>query len=204
MTIRLRLICHASTSALRSSSFPADEPLDVHAHKKLAALAQDVRRADRCLTSPALRASQTAEALGLVATPDPMLRDCDYGRWTGRTLDEVQAQEPDAVAEWLRNPGAAPHGGESVLAVMERIARWLDAQHARPGVTVAVTHASVIRAAIVHAIEAGPRSFWRVDVGPLSLTRLSGNNGRWTLVSIGPMKADSSERGRSGQASASG
>jgi broad specificity phosphatase PhoE len=190
MTIRLRLICHASTSALRSSSFPADEPLDVQAPKKLAALGHDIRRADRYLTSPALRASQTAEALGLVATPDPMLRDCDYGRWTGLSLNEVQAQEPDAVAEWLGNPGAAPNGGESVLAVMERVAGWLDAQLASPGVTVAVTHASVIRAAIVHAIEAGPRSFWRVDVAPLSLTRLSGDNGRWTLVSLGTMKAD--------------
>jgi broad specificity phosphatase PhoE len=194
MTIRLRLICHASTLALRRSSFPADEPLDVQAQKKLAALRHDVRRADRYLTSPALRASQTAEALGLVATPDPMLRDCDYGRWTGRTLDEVQAQQPDAVAEWLGNPGAAPHGGESVLALLERVARWLDAQHATPGLTVAVTHASVIRAAILHAIEAGPRSFRRIDVAPLSVTRLSGNNGRWTLVSIGAMRTDSSEQ----------
>ena len=125
-----------------------------------------------------------------MATPDPMLRDCNYGRWTGRSLDEVQAQEPDAVAEWLQNPGAAPHGGESVLAVMERVAGWLDAQLASSGVTVAITHASVIRAAILHAIEAGPRSFWRIDVAPLSLTRLSGNNGRWTLVSIGAMRAD--------------
>jgi broad specificity phosphatase PhoE len=67
--------------------------------------------------SPALRASQTADALKLDATVEPMLRDCDYGRWTGRALDEVQAQEPEAVTEWLRNPMAAPHGGESVLAL---------------------------------------------------------------------------------------
>ena len=52
------------------------------------------------------------------------------------------------------------------------------------GKTVVVTHASVIRAAIVHAIEANPRSFWHIDVAPLSVTALSGNGGRWTLSAI--------------------
>ena len=192
MTTHLKLLCHASTAAVRLAAFPADEPLDDQGRRKLAAVAQRIH-ADRCWTSPALRASQTADALGLKATAEPMLRDCDYGRWTGRTLADVQAQEPEAVAEWLGNPEAAPHGGESMLALMKRVAAWLDAQRGMPGVTVAVTHASVIRAAIVHAIEAEARSFWRIDVAPLSLTRLSGANGRWTLASLTALTADSGE-----------
>jgi broad specificity phosphatase PhoE len=191
MVIRLKLICHASTSAVRASAFPADEPLDAQGRQKLAAVPFRLHDADRYLTGPALRASQTAEALKLDATVEPMLRDCDYGRWTGRSLDDVQRQEPEAVAEWLRNLSAAPHGGESMLGLMERVATWLDRQNSTSGITVAVTHASVIRAAIIHAIEAGPRSFWRIDIAPLSLTQLSCNQGRWTLVSIGKMKADS-------------
>jgi broad specificity phosphatase PhoE len=75
--------------------------------------------------------------------------------------------------------------------LLSRVAQWLDAQGGELGLTVVVTHASVIRAAIVHAIEAGPRSFWRIDVSPLSVTRLSGDRGRWTLSSIGPMRAGS-------------
>jgi broad specificity phosphatase PhoE len=194
MTTRLKFLCHASTSALRTSAFPADEPLDLQGRQKAAAFAHRLLHADRCWTSPALRASQTADALKVDATVEPMLRDCDYGRWTGRSLDEVHMQEPDAVAEWMRNPAAAPHGGESILALMERIATWLDAQKATPGSIIAVTHASVIRAAIVHAIEAEPRSFWRIDIAPLSLARLSGNSGRWNLVSIGTLKAGSREQ----------
>ena len=184
MSVRLDLICHASTAAMRKSAFPADEPLDDFARKKLAALPPRALGADRCLTSPALRAVQTAAALKLAATVDPMLRECDYGRWTGRSLDEVQAEEPEAVAEWLRDPGAAPHGGETVLALLARVAGWLEAQMAAAAKIVAVTHASVIRAAIVHAIEAGPRTFWRLDIAPLSLVRLNANNGRWSLVSL--------------------
>jgi len=105
-------------------------------------------------------------------------------------LDEVQAQEPEAMAEWLRDPEAAPHGGESIVGLIGRVAAWLKTQNGMRGKTVAVTHASVIRAAIVHAIEANPRSFWRIDVAPLSVTALSGNGGRWTLVSMSSGKAD--------------
>ena len=184
MTTRLKLLCHASTSAVRTAAFPADEPLDPQGRQKLASFPHRLRQKDRCFTSPALRAVQTAEALELDATVELALRECDYGRWTGRSFDEVQAQEPEAVAEWIRNPEAVRHGGESVTALIARVSGWLDAQKGTPGVIVAVTHASVIRAAIVCALEAEPRSFWRIDIAPLSLTRLSGNDGRWTLVSM--------------------
>jgi len=193
MTTRVKLVCNASTSAMRASAFPSNDALDPLARQKLAVSTLRPIRADRCFTSPALRATQTAEALKLDAVIEPMLADCDYGRWTGQALDEVQRREPEAMAEWLENPGAAPHGGESMLALMERAAAWLDAQKGAPGMVVAITHASVIRAAIVQAIEAQPRSFWRIDVAPLSLTRLSFNAGHWTLASIGPMHAQATE-----------
>ncbi len=194
MTTRLRLLCHASTSAVRNAGFPADEPLEDRAYEKLPNLRHNLHHADRCFTSPSLRARQTAEALKLTATVEPLLRECDYGRWTGRSLAELQAEEPLALKDWLQSPDAAPHGGESVQDLLGRVALWLDAQSGASGLTVAVTHASVIRAAIVHAIEATPRSFWRIDVAPLSLTRLNGDRGRWTLSSIGPMRAGTGQK----------
>jgi len=162
--------------------FPADEQLEPQGRKKLAIVQRCLRHADRCWSSPALRAIQTAEALQLDAIVEPMLRECDYGRWSGRSFDEVRAQEPEALAEWLRDPEAAPHGGESIVGLIGRVAAWLKTQNGMRG--VAIAHASVIRAAIVHAIEANPRSFWRIDVAPLSVTALSGNGGRWTLSAI--------------------
>jgi broad specificity phosphatase PhoE len=189
VTTRLKLLCHASTSAVRNSAFPADEPLDSQGLQKLAAVPHRLGHGHRYLTSPALRAVQTAEALGLDATIEAALRDSDYGKWTGLAFDEVQAQEPDAVAEWIGDPASAPHGGESLVALIARVSTWLEAQQAASGITVAVTHASVIRAAIVGALHAEPRSFWHIDIAPLSLTELSANNGRWTLVSMVPGKA---------------
>jgi broad specificity phosphatase PhoE len=179
----LRLLCHASTSAVRTSAFPADEPIDPQKQHVLAVIQRRFLNADRVLTSPALRARQTAEALQLDANVESILRDRDYGRWAGLSFDQVQAQEPAGLVDWLRDPGTAPHGGEAILSLIERIGAWLDAQSAVPGKTIAVTHASVVRAAVVYAIGAPPQSFWRIDIAPLSITSLSGTKGRWNLVS---------------------
>ena len=190
MTIRLKLVCHAPTSAVRTSAFPADEPVDAQGLQKLAGFSGRLGHVDRCWTSPALRAGQTAVALRLDAVAEPLLRDCDYGAWTGRTLEDVHAHEPEAIAEWLGDPEAVPHGGESIADLLKRVATWLDVQGGAEGRVVAVTHATVIRAAVIHAIKATPLSFWRIDIAPLSVTTLSGNQGRWTLSSICTLQAD--------------
>ena len=182
MTARLSLICHAPTSAVRRTAFPADEPIDEYGQARAAMLAGHLLSADRWLTSPELRTRQTADALQLDAQVHAQLHDCDYGRWTGSTFDEICAREPEAVAAWLTDPAADPHGGEPVLSLMQRVADWLEAERTHHRRSIIVTHASIVRAAIVHAIEAAPKSFWRIDVAPLSIIRLSGDNGRWNLV----------------------
>src|SRR5271157_1136923 len=67
MSVRLTLICHASTSAVRNAAFPLDEALDPQGQAKASALVANLRAADSALTSPALRARQTAAALNLDA-----------------------------------------------------------------------------------------------------------------------------------------
>jgi broad specificity phosphatase PhoE len=185
MTARLILVSHASTDAVRKSVFPADEPLDDIGRTHAASLAGHLPGADRRWSSPELRTRQTAEALQLDANLQPLLRDCDYGNWSGRTFHDVNTRAPEAVAAWLRDPAVAPHGGESILHLMQRVAEWLGGEQAHHRRSIVVTHATIIRAAIVYAIEAAPQSFWRIDIAPLSFTRLSGANGRWNLVSAG-------------------
>jgi broad specificity phosphatase PhoE len=60
----------------------------------------------------------------------------------------------------------------------------LDAQALVDGAAVAVTHAGPIRAAVVHALDAPPEAFWRVDAAPLSVTELHADEGRWRLVRL--------------------
>ena len=185
MPTRLTLICHGATAATRSGAFPADEPLEERALARAAGLRPMIRRADRAWTSPALRARQTAAALGLDAVEEPALRDVDYGRWAGRRLEEVQAAEPEGVVAWLGDPDAAPHGGEALSAMLRRAAAWLDAGAGEGGHGVAVTHAAVIRAAILHVLAAPASSFWRLDIAPLSMAELSHDGRRWVWRASG-------------------
>jgi broad specificity phosphatase PhoE len=182
MTAVVILICHASTVAVRNAAFPADEPIDDKGRARAAQLARYLPGADRWATSPELRTRQTADALQLNAEVQPQLRDCDYGRWSGSTFDDVCAREPEAAAAWLSDPAAVPHGGESIVCVMQRVAGWLAAEQTQHRRSIIVTHATIIRSAIVRTIAAPPQSFWRIDIAPLSITRLSGSNGRWNFV----------------------
>jgi broad specificity phosphatase PhoE len=182
MSVRLTLICHGATAATRAAAFPSDEPLEDRALSRAAALGQGLRRADRAWTSPALRARQTAAALSLDAAVHPSLRDCDYGRWTGRMFTDVQREDSAGVAAWLSDAEAVPHGGEPLSALFLRVSAWLSECIREEGHTIAVTHAAVIRAAILHVLAAPVRSFWRIDIEPLSATRLRGDGAKWTLM----------------------
>jgi broad specificity phosphatase PhoE len=186
MSVILTLICHASTDAVREAAFPADEPIDPQGQAKASALAGKLRRVDAAWTSPALRATQTATALQLEAKVDPALRDIDLGCWAGRSFADVQKSDPDGIAAWISQSDAAPHGGESVTALLERITCWLDVLKRQDGRIVAITHSAIIRAAIVLAIDAKPMSFWRIDIAPLCRVSLRGNPSHWTLRSITP------------------
>ncbi|WP_436497662.1 histidine phosphatase family protein [Actinokineospora sp. HUAS TT18] len=173
MSRTLTVVSHAATAATRLAAFPDDEPVE----------RPDIDgsvSADTAVRGPESRCAQTAAALGLSAESDDRLRDCDFGRWRGRTLDEVAAAEPDAMALWLTDPAAAPHGGESLLELLDRVGSWLDAPPEGRR-TAAVTHPAVVKAMIVHALGAEPSAFWRIDIAPLSRTILRGGPGRWTL-----------------------
>jgi broad specificity phosphatase PhoE len=178
---RLLLVRHASTEAVRSAAFGSDEPLDSRGREAAARLR--LPRHDEVLVSPALRARETASCAGLVASGDAPA-ECAFGRWAGLTLREVAEREPGAVREWMTDPDAAPHGGESLTEVLARVAGWLAGQAALDGTAVAITHGGVIKACVVAALAAPAEAFWRVDVAPLAITELHAHDGRWTVTRV--------------------
>lgn len=186
MPLRLLLISHAATSATRLAAFPKDEAIEASWEKRTAALASSLPRADQIYRAPERRTLETATALGLEAQSLDALRDLDHGRWAGDGFDAVLGREPEALGAWTSNPAAAPHGGESIEALIERLAPWLAERQRLGGRVIAVTHPAVIRAALVIVLGAPATSFWRIDIAPLTRVELRGDGRRWLLRAIAP------------------
>ena len=181
---RLLLVRHASTEATRAAAFPGDEPLDERGRAAAAELASALPDGCEILSSPAARCVETARAAGLTPQLDPALAECDFGSWTGKTLAELHDSDSESVGAWMTDPAACPHGGETLVRFAARVARWLDGQAEREGRAAAITHAGVVKAAVVHALGAPLAAFWRIDVAPLSITELHAHDGSWTLARV--------------------
>lgn len=192
MTSRVTFVSPAITPSLRRTRFYDGDSIEADGAARASAAAGSLPPAVRAVVSPGVRCRETAAALGLDAAPDPELAGLDMGRWRGRTLDEVGAAEPEAVAGWLADPGAAPHGGESVRQLCARVVRWLDAERLGDGRTLAVVEPEVVRAVVVGVLGAPEAAFWRVDVPPLTATEVTGRSGRWNLR-LGPALAASGD-----------
>jgi hypothetical protein len=93
-----------------------------------------------------------------------------HGRWAGKRFDEIQAEHPEGIAAWLTDPDTAPHGGESLADVARRASNLMGGLIAERGHTVAITHASIIRTAILHVLGAPLAACWKIDIEPLSIT----------------------------------
>jgi broad specificity phosphatase PhoE len=112
---------------------------------------------------------------------DARLADWNLGSWAGRTLADVGAGDPDGARDWLGDPDAAPHGGESLTGLLNRVGAYLAEMATTPGRHIAVTHPAVVRAAVVTVVAAPAATFWRIDVSPLTRVRLSAHACRWNL-----------------------
>jgi broad specificity phosphatase PhoE len=182
MNTRVLMVSHAATPAMRQGRFPADDPLDARGIAEASAWREGMPPITDAVafSSPVACARDTARALGLEALVAPGLADMDYGQWRGRRLAEVAEDAPHELATWIRDPDAAPHGGESFVQVLARVSGWLDSLGETASV-VAITHAPVIRAALIHALNAPPASFRRIEIAPLSVIelRLSARGCAW-------------------------
>ncbi|MFF2660482.1 histidine phosphatase family protein [Kitasatospora sp. NPDC058032] len=194
MTVRVIFVAPAIGPELRQARFGGEgsvdggDPLDAAGVRAARAAGPGLPAAALRFVSPSARCRRTAEELGLSdAVDEPELRGCATGRWSGRTLDEVVAEEPQVVRAWLSDPAAAPHGGESVRELCARVGGWLDGTAAVLGGRVlVVAEPDVVRAAAVHALGVTDQAFRRLDVPPLAGVELTGWVGRWNLRLGGP------------------
>ena len=174
------LLRHGQTalSVERRFAGRGDIPLtDVGLEQAAAAAARLARRGniDLVLTSPLLRARQTAsavaDAVGVPLAEDVDLAETDFGSWEGLCFGEVMARWPDEMAAWMADADAAPPGGESFAAVAVRVDAALDRLVAayQGQTVVVVSHVTPIKTIVCRALLAPTAALFRMHLDVASL-----------------------------------
>jgi probable phosphoglycerate mutase len=174
----LILIRHGETewSRDRRHTGQTDVPLTPAGEAAARALAPALARREivAAFTSPARRATRTAELAGLAATPDPDLWEWDYGGYEGRTTPQIRQDRPGWCL-WRDGviPGDRDHPGETV----QQVAARADTVLARVtpllagGDVALVAHGHLLRVVTARYLRLGPaegRLFW-LGTGTLCL-----------------------------------
>ena len=138
-------------------------------------------------SSPLRRAVQTATPIAeQLATPIQLsesLNELDYGRWTGRCFNELEGDSGWRSFNYERHSAQIP-GGESVQAlerrVVEQIHKW-NRKYAGQCIA-AVTHAEIIRVAVLLALGRSSNSYDRIEISPCSVTILQWDAGQGRIM----------------------
>jgi broad specificity phosphatase PhoE len=162
-----------------------DAPLDARGQDQARALAENLRHEHPLVleTSPRLRARQTAQAIaaatGLVPRVRSALDEMDFGEWGGRRFDHL-ALDPRWHHWNARRDRASTPSGATIAGTQALLVHLLDLLSRRfPGATIVlVTHAEIIRSALLHALGAPADDYRRIDVPPASTTAIHVQDGR--------------------------
>jgi broad specificity phosphatase PhoE len=157
-------------------------------------------RPARCLASPLRRAADTAARLapplGLTVETDRDLREIDFGRWDGRTFDQIVASDPELVARWdAADPAFAFPEGEAMGTFLGRVARAAERLAALPEDRVlVVTHGGVVRGLLCRllglsierylAFRIDPASLAVVELAPVESRNADGTRGAGVLAAL--------------------
>jgi broad specificity phosphatase PhoE len=129
-------------------------------------------------SSPRERTQETAKAiadasgLDTVETADE-LDEIDFGPWSGKTFEELDRDDTwrrwNSVRALARTPG-----GETMLDVQSRILRLIERLGLRhvDGRLVLVSHADVIKTAVIHVLGMPLDAWQRFEISPASITTI--------------------------------
>ena len=142
-----------------------DEPLDEIGRRQAVAVAERVGAVDELVSSPLLRARQTAEAFGVPFAIDDRWIELAYGIYEGVPHADVPSE---AWRQWRQDPSFIPEGGESLAGLNDRVLAACEelAARARDRRVAVVSHVSPIKCAVAWALGARDRD--RVAIAPVA------------------------------------
>lgn len=133
------------------------------------------------ISSPLLRARQTAEGLGLPVEIDERFVEVDYGDFDGTPLVDIPL---DTWTRWRSDTSFAPPGGESLVDVGERVRAACEELVLRArdeGTLLVVSHVSPIKAAVLWALGIDDGHVWRTHLDTASISLIDVDRGQPVL-----------------------
>ena len=121
------------------------------------------------LSSPLSRALETCRICGLAdhAVADADLREWNYGRYEGRTTDEMREDDPDWTI-WT----ADPTGGESAADVGARVDRVIEATRSVDGDVAVFGHGHGLRILTARWLGLAPDAGALFELSTATISRL--------------------------------
>ena len=126
-------------------------------------------------SGPLERAWETAAALaatlGCPVLPAPGMDELDFGTWTGRSLDSLEAEPTWRAFNEARGSTRIPRGesmSEAVDRAMAELAR-IGREHP-DGIVAAVSHGDLIRGVLLHCLGMPLGHVHRLEVSPASVS----------------------------------
>ncbi len=186
------LVRHGRTSANANGLLQGrlDNELDAVGMQQAAQIAAALSLADPqpdlIVSSPLLRARQTAEAtaelLGLEISLDARWCELDYGEWDGMAIADI---EPEHWQRWRADPSFAPPAGESLAQLNTRVAAACDelASEAADRQIAVFTHVSPIKAAVRWTLRVAEEISWQMYVSQAQITRIGFRRSQPNLLS---------------------
>jgi len=139
------------------------------------------------LSSPAVRARQTAEGIGYEPEVLPDLIEIDRGHWEGHEADEIQRRWGKLHKQWYDDPtGLAMPGGEAfddLWARAGRVARRLEQE---PGATIlAAAHKAMNRVLVAVMTGLPSKGVWQIPQPQACCNVLVRTDDGWKATRVG-------------------
>jgi alpha-ribazole phosphatase len=187
--MRLLLVRHGETDWNVAGRYQGhtDQPLNARGRQQAALLARRLAQEPvaEIYSSDLCRATQTAAAIA-PAQVDPRLRELSFGSWEGLTAAQIGDKYPQSLSAWIGDPlNAAPHGGESLHQLGQRLQSFLqELERAHDRTVLLIAHGGSLRAIICLALGLPLTAYWRFRLDPTSVSELELTGEGATLVGL--------------------
>ncbi|MFC1628762.1 histidine phosphatase family protein, partial [Gemmatimonadota bacterium] len=190
------LVRHAETDWNTGKRFQghSDTPLNELGRSRIAPVIEALKPWDPAIifSSDLSRAREMAEqvgaAFGLEVITREDLRECNYGEWEGKTLEEVRRDHGEDLEKWRSNDAGFRRGaGESLLQMQERTLAAVESiarEHAGRTV-VLVSHSGPVRGVICRVFDLPIDQRYRFEINNASLSAIRRQkDGQWQVLML--------------------